>query len=580
SKQKDLLALSYTEFMLRVFARDARTEVEVSKVRVDSRRHYQISYACWRSLDEGLKQRGLPVPEPLSQAQQETYEFSYPKPFFQTPSGVFDAFMARLQETHHLPAEALSPDNQQRLKRKLWINGLTQGLGRGLLEWVAAVPLVLPILLGAGLLGLTNAEGVPLLGQYAVNTGLGAYFEDAEAFGQQVGGLYLWPVLCLGIYLLALIPRIWTGPKLQLIGKTAAHTSPLLSIRGGTGFLFLLWMLLMPVFLALSNWMFEGLAFGFLLIIGLQMNRLAKGRNQQARNNGKWRVIGWLLIGAAMARLGLELLENGEDFNSEVAAYGRGGVDILFYLLAGLVFFFPPIYAQLFRVHHRLRYGLKVLLLTAGGLLILFGLPGSPGQRDIDLTNLSLDWPSGPAPAPDPVIPDVYLARISDGYAGINLRAGQGSNYGIIRVIQEGERFLVETDPSTGWWRVTTGTGEVGYMHNSKIKREREAVESDRRRFPAFRAGAYEEDVLPEDEPPAPAVVVVEPEPEPTPEPPRPQPSLGERELPDPTVARLSRRELGRLMQRELSRLADPSVARNERRALERELLRYFQDPD
>ena len=585
TKRKDLLNLSYAEFMLRVFAKEARTEVEVNKVRVDSRRHYQIGYTCWRSLSEALQARKVPVPESLQQAQRETYEFAYPKPFFQTPAGVYDAFVAQLQTRHHLPAEALSPANQRRLQRKLWLNGLSQGLGRGLMEWVAAVPLVLPLLFLTGLAFLTDAGGYSLLYQYASGTGLADYFMNAERAWGQVGGLYLWFFLCVGTYLLALIPRIWVGRRLQLIGKMAAATSPWTSIRGGTGFTFALWMLLMPGIFALSSWLWEPIGLGLLGMVGVFTLRRAQATAAGETKRSKVRLIALLLFGVIAARLGLEVLA-GAEFSNNQAPRGRGGVDILFYLVAGIIFYLVPIYTQLFRVHHRLRYGLKVVLLSLAGLAMLFLLPGSPGQRDISIGDLSSLLTYEPPAPPDPMVPDVYVARISDGYSGINLRAGRGTKFAVIRVVQEGERFLVQTDPRTGWWHITTGTGEDGYMHSSKIKREREARESDLGRFPAFqRAAPAEESGEPEpvepDEPQVETPPVPQPQPRPVaPEPVSPQRTSGERVLPDPSTARLTQRELGRLLQAELTRLADPSLPRDERRALETSLGGYFRDAD
>lgn len=61
-------------------------------------------------------------------------------------------------------------------------------------------------------------------------------------------------------------------------------------------------------------------------------------------------------------------------------------------------------------------------------------------------------------------------AHIQDPDGFTNIRSGQGTSFEIVGVVREGEEFYVLASGNTDWWKVTTKSGVIGYMHKSRIR--------------------------------------------------------------------------------------------------------------
>lgn len=60
-------------------------------------------------------------------------------------------------------------------------------------------------------------------------------------------------------------------------------------------------------------------------------------------------------------------------------------------------------------------------------------------------------------------------AVINDPEGYTNIRAGKGSQFGIIARVNAGEVFYTTPQQSTDWWPVRTQANQYGYMHRSRI---------------------------------------------------------------------------------------------------------------
>lgn len=60
-------------------------------------------------------------------------------------------------------------------------------------------------------------------------------------------------------------------------------------------------------------------------------------------------------------------------------------------------------------------------------------------------------------------------AVINDPEGYTNIRAGKGSQFGIIARVNAGEIFYTTPQQSSDWWPVRTLANQYGYMHRSRI---------------------------------------------------------------------------------------------------------------
>ncbi|GAB4423406.1 MAG: hypothetical protein OHK0039_40010 [Bacteroidia bacterium] len=583
-QRSDLARRDLQDFLFDIFQQRTQTQIQLQKLVVDKDRKYLFNYAYRKSLTAFFQQQKINPPfgeGNFSNAVQEVK-----KGPFELPQKAFDRFLEGIQQQHKIPREVIPAADLAAFQRKFLWSALRGHAGHGLSEWYASLVLLLPFALWGGLLLLGDNTGRSLLMQYFEASRLNDYVSDGEAYGHLVAGMYLVPIIWALAYLLALVPKLWAGPRLQLAGQRGNNTPRLMSIGGNDGFLALLWLLALPVVFYLANFMLELLAMVLCLLLGQRLLRWRR-KAQSGKGISKWQIVIVSFMVFAGARIALEALQFQSEggINWEQAPRGRGFIDLAYLVLAGLIFFLPPLAVQLPGAHNRPRFFIKLgawvlLLLLWAQMSIRIG--GWQKQnwfrQSFQLENL-LDFSfvgTPDEPEPPAYVADTYLARITDNYAAINLRAGRGNSYQVLDQVPRGEEFLVQTHPS-GWHLITRRNGMRGYMYKNMIDLSRQAVQEDLTGFPAYSTDdpQYIPTTQTEPEPPR-EQPRTQPREQPQPQPRRQDPApSGERIAPrDPS--RMTERELKGFLQQELTEIANPALTREDRRARSDALLPYF----
>ncbi|MEZ4826412.1 MAG: SH3 domain-containing protein [Bacteroidia bacterium] len=462
-KQKpDLVGLDLREFLFGVFAEQTQTQIQLNSVKVNKDREYTSTYTYQKSLTNFLKQQNIKAQldeggnkKPLAVRQKTR--------LFQFAPGVFNQFLQYVQTNHKIADKAIIPENRNKIKRKFVSSALFQNFGHHIKELLAALALMIPVFGIIGLFAIPGNSGYPLIGEIFREVRLADYIENPEQNFDDVGGFSLMFFVFAAMYLLALIPKIWAGKDLELAGSTKPNTPRMLSISGGTGFSFLAFMFMYPIFLIVTNWLYELIGISAILTMAFFFFTRSGGK---AKSKG--RVIAFLLLFQGLIRLGLEAYawnEAGSQMDTVIA--GRGLADVMFYLIAMVVFFVPPIWYQMFQAHNRLQLAIKTGILFLAGIIFLnvSGLTGGiynfPGFSFGNSSNRSVE---------ETPIPNVWLGKITSDLQGMNLRSGPGTNHSVVSVIKSDDIFQVEQGVTGAWWKVRVCDGNEGYLYSSKIQ--------------------------------------------------------------------------------------------------------------
>ncbi|MDX2246883.1 MAG: protein kinase [Bacteroidia bacterium] len=462
-QRKELVGIAYADFLFGVFPEQTQTQINLANLRVNQNREYHSQYTYQKSLSQFFKKQN--INRALDEGgNKQALTLVQSTRLLQFPPGVFSGFLKTVQEKHKIPDKVIIPQNREAIKRKFVGTAAWQLLGHHFKELLAAFCLLIPVWGILGLFMLKDAYGIPLIGQYFRETRLAEYLENSEVYPDYTGSFYLIWLVFAAIYLLALIPRIWAGKNLELIGKTTASTPAtpkVFAINGGSGFVFLAFMMVFPVFLMIVNWMYEliGLSAWFTLTFVLYTRTSGKGRS-------KGKTIAALLLMAGLARLAMEIW-SWEKYSEPMGMpipY-RGLIDLGFYLFSLVIFFIPPVWYQMFKAHSRIHLGLKTGLLFLAGILFI-GVSGM-SNRPFSFT----DFFSGSTPAAEVELPiaNVWFGKIT-GVTAMNLRSGPGTNYGVVRVVKSEEIFRVEKGVTGAWWMITLCDGNSGYLYSTKIQ--------------------------------------------------------------------------------------------------------------
>jgi serine/threonine protein kinase len=487
----ELASVKYKPFLFGIFEKQTKTHLSVEKVKVDKDRKYTTHYTYQKSLSDYLKSQK--IPKSLMEEGNGKLTHQGKKGVFQTAFGMFNLFLKDIQKKHNLPDQVLNPANVKEIKRKFVLNGIAGNIGHHASEVVAAAILLLP-LIGAGSLFVGKIGGNKNIAEQLFQSlAVGEYIINSEENFSQVQGFYPFLIFFTVFYLVSLIPKLWAGKNLEIMGSVKPSSPRLLTIQGGSGFSFIALMIILPFIFAGANWLYElfgaGLLFGAFFILQDSSNK------SEGKGRAKRKTIALMLLLAILGRLAFEVwsfVEFGQTAWENEPPY-RGGIDFGFYLLALFLFFIPTIYYQFFKAHQPYQLLVKFLLLGGlAGLLII--------QGGISIPDFSFKFKLPQGFTGEPFDKEKMLTTIKDRYEFVNLREGQGSKTPIIRPVQKGERFLTRMLPDDSWWLVVTCDGTEGYMYSSMIQFVDSMRQSD---IDNFMMGIYpcseeEEPVTPE----------------------------------------------------------------------------------
>lgn len=457
-KRRDLIGVGYADFLFGVFEGETQTRIDLKKVKVNKDRVYTAEYSYQKSLNNFLQKQNINR-ELMEGGKQIVYHQNQQK-WFQFAPAVFKDFMAGVQEKHNLPDKVIIPENKKKLRREYILKGTLHNIKLHLQEFVAAICLVLPLTGIVGSFVLGENGGLPLIGQLYQMTDFNNYVENPEKYYSDTQGFFIILIAFAVMYLLALIPKLWARHELEIIGEVRPSTPRWLSINGGYGFAFLAFMTAFPFLLVGVNWLYEliGLAGWFAIVFGLwTMNTKGTGRS-------KSNMIAAMMAIAGLVRLGFEIWSWYEmDKRSEPIPF-RGLIDVGFYLVAMVIFFIPPIYYQMFRAHHTIQLLIKYLLVAMVAGLILLDLKA--GKESWSIEDFGF---AGNHTQHELTIPNVYFARVADGFEAMTLRAGPSGNSDPKEVVNAGDIFKVEQGEENTWWPVVLCGNVEGYMYFDKI---------------------------------------------------------------------------------------------------------------
>ncbi|MEZ4775295.1 MAG: protein kinase [Bacteroidia bacterium] len=455
-QRPELVNLSWHAFLFGVFSEQTQTQINLTKIKVNKDREYHSVYTYEKSLSNFFKKQN--IKQQLEEGgAKKALALNQKSRLFQFAPGVFSEFMKTVQERHKIADKAIIPQNLAAIRRKFVSGAIMQNLGHHLTELIAALCLLIPVFGIIGLYGLENESRVPLIGQLFEEMRFSQYIESPEQYPNYIGGFYVILFVFASIYLLALIPKIWAGKNLELAGATDPSTSRLLSISGGTGFSFLAFMTVFPVFLIITNWLYEliGLSAWFTVTFLFYTRAGGKGRS-------KGKIIAGLLLAAGLGRLTMEIL-SWDTHSGQIN--NRGAIDAVFYFLSLAIFFIPPVWYQMFKAHNRIQLAIKTAVLFLLGLAVAnaSGLT----HRPFSLASLSF----APEPAYEEVpIPNVWFGKITSDLTAMNLRSGPGTNYEVVTVVKSDMTFQVDQGITGAWWAVKLCDGSSGYLYSAKIQ--------------------------------------------------------------------------------------------------------------
>ena len=460
NKRADLVNVKYEDFLFGLFQEHTQTHITLGKLKVDQDRNFTTTYTYKKSLSDYLKKQK--IPRKLMEEGKGELTHKGKKGVLQTSYTMFNRFLKDIQEKHKLPDKVLNPSNINSIRNKFILQGVLQNLGHHATEGIAAAILLLP-LLGAGALYFSQTESGLSIAESIYSGLMAPYIFNSEENFNLVQGFYPFLIFFGGFYLISLIPKLWAGKRLEILGYVSNKSSKYLTISGGTGFAFIAMMTIMPFIFAGANWLWElfGAALLFGVFIALQGSQSKSGGKGRAKRSA----IGILILLTLLGRLAFEIWAGTQDgFQKawENEPPYRGGIDYTFYIVSLFLFFIPTIYTQYFKAHNTIQLLVKTVLIGAlAGLFI--------SQNGMSLPSFSFDSFFAQKENSQPYVPNNYLSSIKDRYNAVNFREGKSSSSAIIRPIEKGERFLTISTEGDTWWKVTTCEGLEGYMFYNMI---------------------------------------------------------------------------------------------------------------
>ena len=466
--RQELLGLGYEELLFRLFEDKTQVHFGLKSLEVDSDRAFTTRYTYQRSLANFFKRQN--INNALMEGSKTILVHKYDKGFFESTASVFKHFLKEAQQQHNIPSKVLEDKNIADFKKQFKNKALKQLISHHLSEILAVCTLLIPLGIISSLFILKNGTGDSIFSQLYLGTGMDLYLLNPEKHYRYIGGFFVVLACFALIYLFALIPKIWTRKRYEIFGEVDPRTPHLLSIRSVFGIGFLAFMALMPFLFAVTNWMFEIFGILVLLFLGGFLIRIRVGETKGESGSGstKRKVIGSLLILAALARIGFEIWSLNElGMEKGLAMPYRGWIDLSFYLLALAIFFLPPIGYQFFKIHHS-----EHILTKLGIGIALLAVFVFQGNARSETYNVKRFFPTSETAKPL-LMENTYLGQITVDFSAMNLRSGPGTDNDILTQIKRGQYFAVKKGQAGNWWQVWTCEGLQGYLYFDKVQLKR-----------------------------------------------------------------------------------------------------------